>query len=492
MARILHEEAREGGHGEVVFLLLQAAPREFVEGVGAVFRGPGRGRGLRVERFRGRVVALFEEQFGLEQFGPRPLVGIGGGRKKAVDLLGGASVTLRDEADQTVEAGFPRRGRSRKPGDQPFVKIKGLGLLAELAPGIGREQQHLGLRAGRQAREQRGGAVGHRLVFALLVVETQQAGLGRRLPSARRAVGRGLLEQGPRCGEIAHVDGEESALDGRGHAHRRVGRRGRELTVLPEGALAETGTRIGFGEVEHGAFAVGVVTLLRGDVAVGRECLDAPVGGVERAALEKFRSQAQLRIAHVVRGEPEGSGGRLVVPRGELHFAEPVGGRADKIAAVEFLDQFRVGRHGLGLALERAQTLAETEKRGLAVRAARTQLQEFAVLVRGQLEHLLLVECVGLLERGEHRVAHGGRRQGADFAGRHGIGGGGGGGRDRLRAGRGRLGATHLDRFFLRHDGGRRDEQREKLSHDPGRPVAKATFQMLAARQMSSTATMCR
>ena len=206
----------------------------------------------------------------------------------------------------------------------------------------------------------------------------------------------------------------------------------------------------------------------------------------------------------MLRGQAEGGGGTIEIARTELYFAEAVGGRTEKFAAVELREQLTVSRGRIGISLCGAQAFAEPEQPGLSVDAARGQGEELLIFGHGEIVHLLAVESVGLLESATRGVVRQIGRRRADGPGtircinlRYGSRRASGcHGFRAAHLGRGltgdRFGDAHLDALLCAKQKGKEQERDEEARHDSGRPVAKATFQMLAVRQTSNTATMCR
>ena len=502
MTRVLQKKAGEDFHRVVVGLGLQLAPGKPVERIRTVaFRTPG-GGSLAVKFGRLGEAVLTEKQLGLEQLGFGPLVFRGGRLQEGFDLRERARVLLRHETDQTVKAGIARGGGSGVLDNEAVVECKRAALLTHLAAGIGREEEHIRLRFGREEGKDFIGQLRGRGIILRLVFQPHQTGLPRLAPVGQFLVGRSHLKQGTRRLEVALIDGEQAGFDRRTGADDPILRRLGQTAQLAQRAVGQTGARIGLGQVENGALTVRVVLLLRGHLAVGGKRLSRAVGRLKGTALEKLRGQPQLRIAHVVRGEAERSGCAVEITTAELYFTEAVGGRTEKFTAVELREQLTVGRGGLGIALHRALAFAEPEQRRLTVDAARSHGKELLILRHGEVVHLLAVEGVGLLESAARRVIRqiGGRRPDGFGAVR----------RIDRRHGRRRAGGCH--RFCPAHFGcgpgidrfghadldillgakqrGNEQEKEKESRHDSGRPVAKATFQMLAVRQMSSTATM--
>ena len=361
VTRILQKKTRQHFDCFVIALGLQLAPRKFVERVGAVFlRAAGR-RGLTVKFGRLGKTILTEKQLGLEQGGFGPVILIVGRGDESIDLSGSTFIALGHEADEAMKARIARRLGIRILGDESVIKGERAGLFPHLAARIGCEEEDIRLRFGRQQGQHllRPGRRG-RIVFRF-VFQAHQSGLRRRAPVGQLLVGRAHFEQRPGRLEIAQVDGEQTGFDRRADADRRGLRRFGQTAQLAEGTVGQTGARIGFGQIENRAIAVGIVFFLRGHFAVGREGLDFAAGGIERAAFEKLGRQPQLRIAHMMRGKTEGSGRRVEFPLPVLDLAEAVGGRPHEIARVVFGKQFAVGDRGLLRTLERTQAFAEPE-----------------------------------------------------------------------------------------------------------------------------------
>ena len=210
----------------------------------------------------------------------------------------------------------------------------------------------------------------------------------------------------------------------------------------------------------------------------------------------------------MMRGKTEGCGRRVEFTLPILDLAEAVSGRAHEIARIVFGKQLAVGRGGFLRTLERTQAFAEPEERGLTVHAARRCGEELLVFRHREVMHLLPVECVGLLEGLPRRIGGQVGRRGTDRFGA--VGRIDGRQRGCVRRGRRchgfrsphfgrgssgrihRFGGAHLDRDLSvrRETEAQQRGNDQHAPHESGRPVAKATFQILAARQISSTATI--
>jgi hypothetical protein len=156
-----------------------------------------------------------------------------------------------------------------------------------------------------------------------------------------------------------------------------------------------------------------------------------------------------------------------------LHFAESVGGRAEKIAGVEFGEKLAVSRGGLGIVVGSAKALAEPEQSGLPVDTAQCTREELPVFRDSEVIHFLSVECIGLLEGKARRIIRAIGWRGADRLGavrgiHHGCSNTGGRGlrRDRFRATHfgldtDRLRRTNFDRFLGKEAGWQEQESSE-------------------------------
>ena len=509
VTRILQQKTCQHFDRFVIAFGLQLAPREFVKRVGSVFfRAAGR-RGLAVKLGGLGETILTEEQLGFEQRGFGPIVLIVGRGKEGIDLSGSAFIALGHEADQAVKARIARGLGIRILRDKSVIKGQRAGLFPHLAARIGGEEQDVRLRFGRQHGQHFLGPGRRGRIIFRFVFQTDQSGLRCGTPVGQFLVGRAHFEQRSGRFEIAQVDGEQTGFDRRADADRGRLRRIGQTAQLAEGTVGQTGTCIGLGQIENGAVAVGIVLFLRGHFAVGRERFDFAAGGIEGAAFEKFGGQTQLRIAHMVRGKTEGCGRRVEFTPTVLDLAEAVSGRPHEIARVVFGKQFAVGHGGFLRTFERTQAFAEPEERGLAVHAPQCGAEELLVFRHREVVHLLPVECVGLLEGLPRRIGGEVGRRGTDRFGAVGRIDG----RQRscvrrccrchgfrsphfgCRSSSGRIhrfGGAHLDGdLSVRRE--TEAEQRgndQHAPHESGRPVAKATFQILAARQISSTATI--
>ena len=388
-------------------------------------------------------------------------------------------------------------------------------MFAELPARVGGEEENVGTRTGGRFVDQLVGARSHRGVVVLLVVEPQQSDARGGAPRGKFLHGGGGFEQ--RAGRVVifGVDGQQPGFDRSTRADRGIFGGLGKFGELPESTIGQTGARIGVGQFEKGALAIRVVGFLRGHVTVGREGLELAVGPVERPSLVELRHHPQFRVAHVVRRGAESFRRRVIVLRGVLHLSEAVGAGSEEFPRAEFGDEALKSGQSLGVAFERAQALGQTEKRRLALGSRAALGQELLILRHREVIHLLRVETVALFEQSHERIGHDPGRQRADFTrgnrfgrgdsgsrrdgrnngeNRHGDrrrGLGGSGDRKSRRHGANRLGAAHFGLRLRRSARGQeeQDYNREKF-HDSGRPVAKATFQMFAPRQTSSTATM--
>jgi hypothetical protein len=261
----------------------------------------------------------------------------------------------------------------------------------------------------------------------------------------------------------------------------------------------------------------------------------------EAASRKEFRGIGELRIGEAYTGLAVVRQGGGVVAVAVVKLSDAIGGGADEFTRAELLEQ-RLVAAARGIEGASAPVaFREAEKRGLPARAAGVKIQVFLILWRGHVEAALPIVTIGDVKLElirphrraarrdanlARRVAHlrhgqrGGLRHGA---GRglffHGHGGGdgdrrGGGHRrgHRRRAAHwlgpadfrlggwfrwiGAEGPQHFlserDRASAEQGGGQADAGgREPAGHSI-LSVAKATFQMPASRQMSSTFTMAR
>ena len=101
---------------------------------------------------------------------------------------------LRHETDQTVEARIACSGGSGVIHDETVVENKRALLFTHLPAGIGREEEHIRLRLGREEGKDFIGRLCSRGIILRFVFQAHQTGLRRRAPAGQLLVGGCQLE----------------------------------------------------------------------------------------------------------------------------------------------------------------------------------------------------------------------------------------------------------------------------------------------------------